>query len=185
MRNKNLIVLAGRKGSGKDTAAEALVSQGYEVVKFAGALKAMLRTFLEYVNVPSAEIERAIEGDLKEFPLNRLGGQTMRYAMQTLGTEWGRDLIHQDIWVNACVDRCQALLRSGKKVVVTDARYENEVNALRNIDARIYRIVRPSSIAVDPHPSEAFIDRLRADAAFVNDSTIPALHKQLLDLVNS
>ena len=40
--------------------------------------------------------EAHIEGALKEVPCELLGGKTPRYAMQTLGTEWGRDTDQQD-----------------------------------------------------------------------------------------
>ena len=41
-----------------------------------------------------------LHGDRKEEPNDMLEGKTPRYAMQTLGTEWGRDFISPNIWVN-------------------------------------------------------------------------------------
>lgn len=121
-----LIGLIGRKGAGKDTAAEVLLAQGYENVKFAGALKDMIRCVLAYQGVDSITIERMIEGDLKEVPTEYLAGRTPRYAMQTLGTEWGRKLIGEGFWVGATMLRVKAFLAGGKGVVVTDVRFPNE-----------------------------------------------------------
>lgn len=117
-----LVGLIGRKGSGKDTAAATLLGQGYENVKFAGALKTMIRALLAYQGADPDTIERMIEGDLKEEPTPYLAGRSPRHAMQTLGTDWGRKLMHEEFWVEVT----KPLLRNGK-VVVTDVRFLNEV----------------------------------------------------------
>jgi hypothetical protein len=125
-----LLGLVGRKGSGKDTAAELLLSQGYQNVKFAGALKEMIRSLLAYQGVDESTIDRMIEGDLKEVPTDYLGGHTPRFAMQTLGTEWGRDLIGKNFWVGTAMRRAE-----GKPSVVTDVRFPNEVEAVETPEA--------------------------------------------------
>lgn len=182
MANQTLIGFVGKRRSGKDTAAGALVAQGFEPVKFAGALKAMLKAYFLYVNVPPHEIDLLIEGQYKEIICGRLCGKTPRWAMQSLGTEWGRNLIGERLWVDACVDRCLMYMRF-KPVVVTDARFENEVAALQGIGGKIIRITRPGS-ATDDHESERYIDTLPADFEITNDSTIDELHAKVLRYVN-
>lgn len=177
-----IIGFVGKRRSGKDTAARVLISQGFAPVKFAGALKEMLKAYFLYVGVPTQEIDLLIEGDYKEIMCGRLGGQTPRWAMQTLGTEWGRNLIDKELWVNACIDRC-LLLTGRSPVVVTDARFENEVAALQGIGGKIIRITRPGS-ATDSHESERYIDTLPADYEITNDGTIDELHAKVLTLVN-
>lgn len=160
---RTLIGLIGRKGAGKDTAAEVLLAQGYENVKFAGALKDMIRCVLSYQGVDAETIERMIEGDLKEVPTEYLAGQTPRYAMQTLGTQWGRKLIGEGFWVGATMRRVRSLLVAGRKVVVTDVRFPNEGDEIESEGGANYGIeadwIEPTE---GEHESEALIDGLIA-----------------------
>jgi hypothetical protein len=157
-QQRRLIGLLGRKGSGKDTAAETLLERGYQNVKFAGALKGMIGFVLAYQGVDELTIERMIEGDLKEVPTDYLAGQTPRYAMQTLGTEWGRDLIGMNFWVST------AMMRVGDTdTVITDVRFPNEVEAIETAGGSVYGITADwiSPIAGE-HESERLIDALIA-----------------------
>ncbi len=167
----NLVALAGYKESGKSTVAEHLNRwHGYKTVKFAQPLKDMLRAL--------GLNERHIEGDLKEKPSMLLGGQTPRHAMQTLGTEWGRDLIHPDIWVEAWADRVRFLLEDNERIVVDDLRFTNELRAVEKLGGEIVYISRDSADPiVDTHPSEHLVE-LIADTQCVmlpNNGTIEQL----------
>lgn len=143
-----LIALTGYAGSGKTTAAKHLVeAHGFTLVKFAGPLKAMMRA-LGLGN-------REIEGDLKEVPSAILGGKTPRHAMQTLGSEWGRNLIHSNIWVNAAMEMACDVIDHGGRVVIDDLRFGNEVDAVRSHGGIIIRIDRPGIGPVNNHESES------------------------------
>lgn len=153
-----LVGLIGRKGAGKDTAAELLLSRGYQNVKFAGALKDMIRTLLAYQGVDGKTIERMVEGDLKETPTDYLAGQTPRLAMQTLGTEWGRDLISSDFWVSTAIKRA-----SEHPTVLTDVRFPNELDAVKQAGGVVIGITADWITATEgEHESEALIDDLIA-----------------------
>jgi hypothetical protein len=157
----DLIGLVGRKGSGKDTAALLLIEQGYENVKFAGALKGMIRTLLAYQGVEDETIERMIEGDLKEVESDYLGGKTPRFVMQTLGTEWGRDLIGKGFWADTAMRRIGSFLDQGKQVVVTDVRFWNECSEIKDAGGTVVG-VEADWITPLPgeHESEALIDQI-------------------------
>jgi hypothetical protein len=166
--NQTLIGITGRKGSGKDTVAQVLFDQGFENIKFAGALKAMTATLLSYQGVDAETIERMIEGDLKEVETEYLAGRTPRHVMQTLGTEWGRKQIDEDLWVHTALNRANSV----PKAVITDVRFPNECEAVQKRNAPVIRvaadgIATPS--AEDTHESEAHIDHLPVDAEFRND----------------
>ena len=62
---KNIIAITGLKGSGKDTAAEILLWEGYKKEKFAGALKEMDAALLRYRGLPEAMINNFVDGDWK------------------------------------------------------------------------------------------------------------------------
>ncbi len=176
---KSLIGLVGRKGSGKDTAAVALMNEGYHMAKFAGALKEMVRSYLYYLGVHDDAATAMIENaQVKEIASDYFRGKTPRFVMQTLGTEWGRDTIGQDIWVNACMQHCSQF----EKAVITDVRFPNEVQAVVSQGGIIIRIVRNGS-KTDQHSSETLIDSLAVDHEICNNGTIEELHEALLNIV--
>ncbi len=181
--NKNIVGFIGRRRAGKDTAAFYLMQNGYAGLKFAGALKAMLDTYLEYVGVSPDVRTLLIEGAQKELPIKFLQGKSTRFAMQTLGTEWGRNLIGENLWVDAAIARAKQF----EKVVLTDVRFPNEVAALQGIGATIIKIERPDndcSDEADAHVSEAEVDKLPYDFKIVNDSTVQKLHDAIKAVVN-
>lgn len=125
-----IIGFAGRAGAGKTTAALHLVEHhGFERVRFAGPLKAMMRAL--------GCTEEEVDGALKEAPCALLGGRTPRQAMQWLGTEWGRDLIAPDLWTRAW----EHAVAGKPRVVADDVRFPNEAATIRRLGGRVIRIV--------------------------------------------
>jgi hypothetical protein len=175
MSAPKLIVLTGKAGCGKSSVANHLIrNHGFEPVKFASVLKDMLYAMgLTYDH---------IEGELKEQPLDILGGKTPRYAMQTLGTEWGRDIISKDLWVNIWKTRAIKLLESGNSVVTDDCRFENELTAARDIMGLVLKVKRPSGIAITESNHESENGISYSDGCIVNSGSISELETQT-DLV--
>lgn len=173
-----IVAFTGRKRSGKNTAAEGL---DYDVqLAFAAPMKNMLHSLLRDQLVSPADIERMVEGDLKETPVPELNGRTPRYAMQTLGTEWGRGLIADSLWVDAVV----RLAMQAGQVVITDVRFPNEVQAVKDVGGIVIRITRPGLSTEDAHPSEALIDELLVDYEIANDSTVEELHSKVRCMID-
>lgn len=143
-----LVVFTGPAGCGKSTAASYLVREyGFTRLRFAGPLKDMLHA------IGLSEIET--DGALKETPCELLGGKTPRHAMQTLGTEWGRDLIDGDFWVNLWARRADILLSKGVDVVCDDCRFPNEAKAAHQLGGLIVKIYGAAGVAADSgHASE-------------------------------
>lgn len=147
--NDNLprvVALTGAAGSGKTTAADILIRDyGYVRVKFAAPLKAMCRAI--------GLTDEHIEGSLKEVPCAILQGKTPRYAMQTLGTEWGRDTIGPKFWTGLWEDAALGVLFAGERIVVDDCRFPNEAEVVREMGGVIYRLEGRGGIA-GGHSSE-------------------------------
>lgn len=171
-----IILLTGLKGSGKSTVADYLVKdRGFTRVKMAGPLKDMLRAI--------GLTEDHLEGELKEEPLDMLGGHTPRWAMQSLGLEWGRNCLHKDLWVDLAVGRAKEIVAKGASIVIDDMRFNNELRSLKSafpdsISARVRRsdtkIDGPEEIQA-LHGSEKEIVRLPVDAIISNDAGISEL----------
>ena len=156
-----LIGLCGKKGSGKTYIANHFAKQyDAKVCRFADTLKSMMRAM--------GFNERQITGDLKERPCDLLDGKTPRYAMQTLGTEWGRDLIHKDIWVNIAINKA---LGFEEVAIFDDVRFPNEIEAIHRNGGVVAWVDRDSIYkGEDEHPSEVSVSP--ADCDIFLDNTV-------------
>ncbi len=128
-----------------------------------------------------------------------------RYALQQLGTEWGRQC-HENVWVDKGIRIARSLLKdkflsytpsvgvwaspiSYQRVGVafTDIRFPNEVEALRAEGAYLVRIIRPDvgDKTVAAHASEAQQDDIPNEAfsaVVVNDGTIEEFEEKVRNL---
>lgn len=160
-----LIGIAGRARSGKDTVANFIIAAigGYRY-SFADPIRAMLAPLGVDMNDPYWQAR-------KEDVIPALGVSPRR-MMQTLGTEWGRNLINPDLWL---VMAHQRLLRNGPGMVISDVRFENEAAWIRKHGGRIIHVIRPEAKAVEAHASEDGIEMLDTDAQLFNSGTLEEL----------
>ena len=149
MKKAMVIGLTGRAGSGKSATAIYLAEEkGFIRVPFAAPLKRMLRSL--------GLTDRETDGDLKEKPSDLLMGVTPRHAMQTIGTEWGRNLIHPDLWIELWRRDVARLIAGGHSVVAEDCRFPNEASTIRRIGGKIIAIRTDEAInpTIASHASE-------------------------------
>lgn len=184
--------------AGKSTLAEALIyERGFTRIKMADGLKAMLRALLAYQGLNDEGITRRIEGSSKGEASPWLYGQTPRFAMQTLGTQWGRDCMGEDFWVEVASSKIYTLLTAGRPVVIDDIRFENEYHMVRMFDAGfMVKITRPEmdpqanatwwrKLFIKKPRSEGNLNKKNFDLSFVNDfSDSRAFTKNALDKID-
>ena len=172
-----LIGITGLKGSGKTTVSQILQAKGFHRMRFAGVLKDMLAT----LGLSNAEID----GECKEKPSDFLDGKTPRYAMQTLGTEWGRELISPNLWVNSLRKKIHSekILYPWRNIVIDDARFPNEISMIKSFaEGRTWRVVRPG-LSPEDHPSERDIPNLEVDSELDNSGTLEDLQRNVLKIL--
>ncbi|RXZ35662.1 hypothetical protein EO081_03945 [Sphingomonas desiccabilis] len=171
--------------SGKSEVAKVLMGRGFEPLKFAGTLKAMTRTFLEHGLgiVDPYLMERMVEGDLKQAPIEGLGEITTRHLMQTLGTEW-RLTVREDLWSRMIQVKAAAMLAKGISVVIDDMRFPVELEAIQAIGGHAIRVVRPGVAPVNGHSSEGLLDACEMPT-ILNDSTLEVLRARTLGVLDS
>ena len=163
---KKLIAITGPKGAGKSTIADHLVENyGYTRVPFAKPIKEMCKAL--------RLSEDQIWGDSKYDKIPWLGNQTPRHIMQTLGTEWGRELIHQDIWLNLFEENCKPY----DKVVCDDCRFPNEFARVVEMGAYTITIQRDGLDLSDQHESEIHWRDFKTKITIFNPETISELHQ--------
>jgi hypothetical protein len=89
-------------------------------------------------------------------------GATPRSLMQMIGTDWGRKMIRDDLWIDMW-RRQVAALPASVSVVVDDCRFENELAECQGQgDALVFRIVRDAADGKlgeieQKHESEAYV----------------------------
>lgn len=137
-----MVGLSGYAGSGKSELAKHLVkNHGFVRLSYASPIKKMILALLVQAGVGPVTAREMVDGKLKEVPCDVLGGKTPRYAMQTLGTEWGRNLVASDLWRSILLNRMNVELERGHRVVIDDVRFENEAKFLMEYGS-VFRIVR-------------------------------------------
>lgn len=139
-RPRVLIGLTGAIGSGKTTAAEGV--DGARCIAFADRIKAMLLTLgVEHERLFGTQMQKAA-------PIPWIGdGQSVsaRYLMRSLGTEWGRMMVAQDLWTSVVDREIQAWKEDYSQpdvLLVTDVRYENEAAVVRRNGGIIVHVLR-------------------------------------------
>lgn len=168
-----LIGLAGAKRSGKDTAAGRICTRfGLVPESFAGPIRFFVADLL---GMTARQFEAC-----KESPIDWLPGFTPRMLMQTVGTEWGRQTIHADLWVLSAMRRAEARVGRGDRgVVFTDVRMANEAEAIRERGGFVLRLNRPSAHAHDPHATEVRLPDSLIDVEVSNAGTFADLYRNL------
>ena len=175
-----VIGFVGTKGVGKDTAADVLVTKhGFVRRKFAQPIKDVCSMLFQ---VP----ESHFEGPEKERLVEK-HGMSPRQMMQMVGTDMFRHMVHADFWLHHFEDWCTHQ-PVDTRVVVTDLRFQNEIDAVKRLGGMVVRIVRSHGtgrhLAKDNHVTETGIAHLKGvDAHLNNDEDIPALWLKVQDLV--
>lgn len=165
-----LIGLIGKARVGKDTVAAHLCAEhGIGSYAFADPMKWMLHQAFPEVDF--------YEGD-REAPIDWLG-KSPRQLLQTLGTEWGRDCVHPDLWVLIAENECQVAKQLGQSLAVTDVRFHNEADMILRNGGELWLVVRPDATQVAIHISEEAQWDAYPTTLITNDGTFDELHAQI------
>jgi hypothetical protein len=176
-----LIGLTGLAGTGKDTVREMLErDHGFTGLAFADPIRQMIRTLLaENGFDPEYMDDRA----LKELPIPALG-VSYRNLAQTLGTEWGRKCMGRRFWLQiAHAFIIEQRRQGGREFVVSDVRFANEAEWIKEAGGEVWRIERRAAAPVRDHESERHVVAIEADRVIVNNGTVEDLWCQVSALV--
>jgi hypothetical protein len=177
-----IIGLSGYARSGKNTAADALIQRGWRQAGYADKLK----EFLYAVNplIPghygagSLRLRQLVDSTGWDYA--KTAYPEVRSLLQRTGTEAGRRVLGDDVWVEALF----ADHKDAAGLVVTDVRFENEAKAVTDRGGVMIRVERPG---VGPtkdrhgraHVSETALDDWPFDHVLVNDGSVGDLHRKL------
>ncbi len=178
-------------GSGKTTVADIISRLHPDQLvlrpSFAGPLRTMLRGLLVEAGYKHAEAVDALTC-YKHLPLGLLpGAPTPRELMRTLGTEWGRQLIHPNIWVGIMERKIQAA-GPDDVVIIDDVRFPDEFALIRRLGGTVAAIRRKAaedllSLEQRRHVSDMAPDMTSVGVLIKNDQGLQELEQQVVSLV--
>ncbi len=170
-----IIGLCGSAGAGKDTALTLLKLQLRTAgLAFADPMRAMIEALLHQAGVPQRYMQHR---KCKEATIPALGVSYRRMA-QTLGTEWGVQCVHPDLWIRIAEAKLQNLIQlKWQAVAITDVRTAAEAAWVRKQGGLIWHIHRPQVTPVLAHITEAM--PFLADRTVMNDRGIAELSVEI------
>lgn len=139
------LALVGSIGSGKDTVAKILVEEyGYIQESFAASLKDVCASIF---NWPRELLEGKTDysrhwreqPDVWWSEKLQIPEFTPRWALKHIGTEVLRNNFDKNVWIHSLENR---LCHSNKNVIVSDARFKNEIDALKGMNAIVVEVKR-------------------------------------------
>lgn len=177
MTNRPLVIgLNGVARAGKDTVAGILRDlYGYQIASFSDILNKSLIALNPWV-IESSEgwLRYADTIDLlgyekaKEIP-------EVRRLLQAMGTEVGRNLLGENIWVEAMFKNLPPGL-----VTITNVRFPNEYEAVKARGGVVWRVDRPGFKPANNHISDTALDAYSFDARIYNDGTVHDLADRVM-----
>ncbi len=209
-----IIGITGLISSGKDTIADYLCTEhGFKRMSFASSLKDAVaavfgwdREYLEGSTRASREWREKVDPWWsKRLNMPHL---TPRWVLQYWGTEVCRNGFHNDIWVSSIENK---LRLTTEDIVITDCRFINEVNAIKQAGGTTIRVQRGENPdwyedainfnkgehgnmawalsknrleKMNIHASEYSSVGLAYDHFITNNHTIDSLHSKVKSLIN-
>lgn len=155
-------------GAGKTTLAQLIYdenkdcfSNGHacvELISFATPMRWMISSLYEYSTGYIGEDFEELYEEHKE-EIEPTLKTSIRHMMRTLGTEWGRNCIRENFWVDIAEEKLKSSCAS--IVVFDDLRFPNEYKMLKKHGARFIKIIRPDVAPPKRSLFRSFLEMLR------------------------
>jgi hypothetical protein len=177
-----IIGLSGYARSGKDTVAELLcLNYGYSRHAFADQIKKVLYRLNPIIGATMKGDVCHLNEEMLYNDWDYLKDNTdVRRLMQVLGTEIGREMFGDNVWVDLAFKHIKA-----EDVVFTDVRFPNEADAIRNAGGQVWRINRLNHEPINDHSSETAMDEYAFDHTIKNNGTLDDLSDEVFMLSHS
>jgi hypothetical protein len=171
-----IIGLSGYAQSGKDTVAELLcLNYKYHRRAFADPMRDAIYTLNPIVfnlNSRVADLVDEYGWDVAK------ANPEVRRLLQVFGTDVGRKMFNENFWVDIAL----AGLNDKHRVVLSDVRFPNEAEAIKNLGGQVWRINRHNHAPVNGHKSEHAMDNYMFKHVLYNDGTIDDLADEVFML---
>lgn len=173
-----IIGLSGYARSGKDTVAELLVlNYGFKRMAFADGIRDALfalnpilhdgHRLNEVVSMYGWEVAKAKD--------------EVRRLLQVMGTEVGRKLISEDVWVWLLFNK----IDTDERIVIPDVRFPNEAQMIKDKGGEIWRVNRHNHSPINNHISEHAMDNYIFERVVYNDKTLDELADEVFMIMHN
>jgi dephospho-CoA kinase len=174
-----IIGITGRIGSGKTTAAEYLIKNGFKEYSMAGPLKEIGRIFHFEQHQLYGTQEQKLE-------INEHWGISSRHFLQKFGTDICRNAlpktipdmkIGDTIWVR--LFEIEQAKNPTTNYVVSDVRFLDEAACIKRMGGKVIRVVRNTETQGDEHKhvSELEMERIEPDHTIDNNGSYEELYE--------
>lgn len=182
-----IILIAGKKQSGKDTVSKYLSEKyNYLQLSFAQELKRQATHYVSDIFRDSKNKLFSLDFEDEEFKKQVIPykyntkKRTYRELLQYFGTEFVREFFDDSIWAKIVVDKIKKF-DYWDKFVISDFRFKNEFNTLRDSLSNDYKIVtmrvdRFNADTKDIHISENDLNDFDFDYILENNDTLESLY---------
>lgn len=176
MKQKLVIGMVGKAGTGKDTVGDYLIENyGFEKKSLAGPLKDCVQAMF------MIDDHTMYDREARELPLEDFPDWSVRKLLQFVGTELFRTHFDKDVWVKLL--RKQIRESNSDRIVVTDVRFPNEQDGLADVEANLVfvKVLRKgcegSNVGLGNHASEMY--DLEGEYVLDNHTTLENLYRQV------
>ena len=176
-----LIGIGGRLRAGKDTVADYLVERcGFTklgmsdpLLEAALVLDPILYEDNSRNTVRLSEIVDAVGyTEAKKEP-------EVRRFLQVLGTDFGRNMIGENVWVNIAARSIDGLRNQGHDVVITGIRFENELGMVNRLGGQSWWVDRDTDEPASDHASENGVAGWQFDTIINNNGSLDDLYAEV------
>lgn len=206
MWNKLIFGLAGQKQCGKNTTAKFMrerFEENYPLVfgqqnpviarpmeyAFADSLKHICRVLFGLTpeqcygtdsekNQEVARWEIFSEEIRAKYKKNKMSALSARQILQVFGTDICRRFLYPNIWVDCLLRQIEE--SKANVILITDIRFQNEVEAIQGVGGKVIRIYRDMPDTGDLHASEQELVSIPDDKF---DHVIPKEKNTTLDVL--
>lgn len=162
-----IIGLTGTSHSGKGWVAAHLVQRyGFAPLRMADPVTRMI------------DAGFGLAGDTtsnKGYPVPWLDGLSVRELKRSLGADWGRRQVSQDVWLRLWE---RALPNAGQRVLTDDLRFPNEIAGVRAAGGVVWHVERPG-FGPDETPETRAARDMPSDFWIVNDASIAVMLRKV------
>jgi hypothetical protein len=166
--------------SGKSTVAVMLTEKLFGMTQ---SFAAPFYDFIIQIAAPfmqggEQEVREWLRDERKDKALIPGLGVTLRSMLQTIGTNWGRDCVHAQLWTMLAEKKAQQALRSSS-VIFDDMRFPNEFEMIKRNGGKCIRIDRPGEARGDTSIGEGLLNNHPFDLNIYNDGTLADLRQNV------
>jgi len=185
MTKGHFIGIGGKKESGKTTVANYYQFEfKFQEMGFSDPLNDVLTVLNPFVMIQASGHDMLRYAEVvgsrgftkaKEIP-------EVRRLLQYIGTEVGRQMFHEDFWVDIVAERVSRLTDEGHNVALTGVRYKNEIDMVRRLGGSTLYITRPGISEISEHASENSLTADDFEHVIDNDKGIAELENKAGEL---